>query len=126
MATSSAPVRLTADVAPFFRSMAYRGRPEGALPRGEAARIVRDGVLAAHPWLRMHTRQDRPLPAAIPFAAVQRLVAGLFGWDALNEMRGFSLHFGAVEAAVFAVDQNGRRFMAGNEVAVDRIHIPIV
>jgi hypothetical protein len=122
----AASVRLTADVTPFSGAMAHRGRPDGALPRGEAARIVREGVLAVHPWLRLHTRQDRPLPAAIPFAAVRRLVAGLLGWDALNETRGLSLHRGAVEAEVFAVDQNGRRFMAGDDIAVDRIHIPIV
>jgi hypothetical protein len=99
---------------------------DGALPRGEAARIVREGLFSAFPWLRYPVRQDRPVPVAVPLVAVQRLIAGLLGWDALNEMRGLSLHRGAVEAEVYAVDQNGHRFTVGDEIAVDRIHIPIV
>ena len=97
-----------------------------ALPRGEAARIVRDGLLAAFPWLRYPVRADRPVPAAVPFASVQRLIAGLLGWDALNELRSLSLDRGAVIAEVCARDQDGHRFAVGDEIAVDRIHIRIV
>ena len=97
-----------------------------ALPRGDAAGIVRDGLLAAFPWLRYPVRADLPVPAELPLATVQRLIAGLLGWDALDDLRGFSVDRGAVIAEVYARDQEGRRFLVGDEIAVDRIHIPVV
>lgn len=74
----------------------------------------------------MHTRQDRPVPVAVPLATVQRLVAGALGWDALNSLLSFTLHRGAIEAEAYAVDQNGHRFAIDDEIAIDRIYIRVV
>ena len=85
----------------------------GALPRGEAARIVRVGLLKAHPWIRLHIRQERPVPNAVRLEAVQRAIADLLGWDALNDLAGLSVHRDAIEAEVY-------------DIAVDSIYIRII
>lgn len=61
----------------------------------------------------------------IPFERVQQLVRDLLGDDDLTGIRGLTVHRDAVEVEVYAVDGQGRRFMRGDDVAVDLIHIPV-
>lgn len=62
----------------------------------------------------------------IPFSRVQDLVRALLGSDDLRQIRSLTLHNRAVEVEVYALNAEGHRYIrGGDEVAVDRIHIPI-
>jgi hypothetical protein len=63
--------------------------------------------------------------APIPRHRVLRLVQELLEVQDLTDVASLALHARAVEAEVYARDAQGRRFLVGDEVAVDRIHIPI-
>jgi hypothetical protein len=66
---------------------------------------------------------ERP---AIPFGRVQQIVRDLLGADVdLRNIRGLTVHREAVVVEVLAVNQAGRRFMIGGEIAIDRIHFPV-
>lgn len=99
----------------------------------EVRQIVRDGVQAAHPWLRYPPSPADAEPAVrqvprppIPFARVQQLLRDLLGQQDLRHIRGLTIDRGAVEVEVLALNEHGRPFVRGHdEIAIDRICIPV-
>lgn len=63
----------------------------------------------------------------IPGSRVRQFVAALLGDEgALDNLRALTLHPGAIEAEVYALDESGHRFdRGGGEIAVDTIHLRI-
>ena len=102
----------------------------------EVRQTVRDGVLAAHPWLRYPLPERRAAAVEqvqrppIPFRRVQQLVRDLLGQDDLSNVRSLEIGFGAIRAEVCALDAAGRKYGVrmpdgDMELAVDVIHIPV-
>lgn len=94
--------------------------------------IVRDGVQLAHPWFRdpLTWPAGAVLPRTIPGERVQELLRALLasGTDAdpIRDVRGLTLDRGAIEVEVFAKDADGRRFLRGDDIAIDRLHLRVV
>ncbi len=65
------------------------------------------------------------VPESVTYEQVAEFLHAL-GMDP-QHVREFRVHPKAIEAEVYALDENGRRYARGNaEVAVDTVHIPIV
>ena len=106
---------------------------EVAAARTDARRIVHDGILAAHPWLRDPLDEpERPVVLevtrpAIPLSRVLRVLSELLGFDASRRLVEATFTIGGVILEVYSEGPDGRRFAIGpdREVARDRIVLPI-
>lgn len=97
----------------------------------EVRQIVRDGLADVLAWIEGKPaapeirRQPHPLPSSVTIGRVREAIAMLFGVDALDNMRAFTLHRGGVEVELYAKDDRGRRFAVDDEIAIDRVHVKV-
>ena len=102
-------------------------------PEGTYAELVREGILAAHPWLRLDEPEpERPVVLevtrpAIPLSRVLRVLSELLGFDASRRLVEATFGIGGVTLELYSEGPDGRRFAIGpdHEVARDLIVLPI-
>ncbi len=61
---------------------------------------------------------------AIPSERMQRLVMDLLGIDSVNRIRSITIDHGGAVVEMYSINEAGKYFVVGEEIAIDRVCIP--